>query len=76
LWDVSIDTLEEHRGRSLGAAAVRFMIEYMRGEGRDPVWGALESNRASLRLAAKLGFVPVDRIVVFSRGRWALLTGP
>jgi RimJ/RimL family protein N-acetyltransferase len=76
LWDVSVDTLEQHRGRSLGMAAVRFMIDHMRREGRAPVWGALASNRASLRLAAKLGFVPVDRIVVFSRGHWALLTGP
>ena len=76
LWDVSIDTLDEHRGQSLGVAAVRFMIDHMRRGGRAPVWGALESNRASLRLAAKLGFVPVDRIVAFSRGHWALLTGP
>jgi GNAT superfamily N-acetyltransferase len=76
LWDVSIDTLDEHRGQSLGAAAVRFMIDHMRRGGRAPVWGSLESNRASLRLAAKLGFVPVDRIVVFSRGHWALLTAP
>jgi RimJ/RimL family protein N-acetyltransferase len=29
------------------------------------VWGAVESNAASMNLAAKLGFVPVDRIFVF-----------
>ena len=76
LWDVSIDTLDEHRGKSFAAAAVRLMIHHMRREGRAPVWGALESNGASLRLAARLGFVPVDRMVVFSLGHWALLTGP
>jgi hypothetical protein len=76
LWDVSVDTLAEHRGRSLAGAAVQLMIEHMLRTGRDPVWGALESNDPSLRLAAKLGFVPVDRIVVFSLGHWALLTGP
>jgi RimJ/RimL family protein N-acetyltransferase len=31
-----------------------------------PVWGAVESNRASLGLAAKLGFRPVDTLFLFS----------
>ncbi len=35
-------------------------------QGRMPVWGSLESNTASARLAAKLGFNPVDTIIVFS----------
>ena len=74
LWDISIDTLEEHRGRALGQHAVRFMIEAMRREGREPVWGALESNTSSLRLASKLGFAPMDAIAWFSRGPWAFLT--
>jgi hypothetical protein len=74
-WDVSIDTLEGFRGRSLAVPAVTFMIEHMRRSGRQPVWSALESNAASLKLAAKLGFEPCGRIVAFSRGPWALLTG-
>lgn len=75
LWDVSIDTLEAHRGRALGARAVSFMIRAMRQEGREPVWGALESNEPSLRLGAKLGFKPIGDIVVFSRGGWVFLSG-
>jgi hypothetical protein len=75
LWDVSIDTLEAHRGRSLGAAAVTFMMDAMRRSGREPVWGALESNQASLRLGAKLGFKPMGEIAVFSRGGWVFLSG-
>jgi hypothetical protein len=75
LWDVSIDTLEEYRGRSLAGAAVRFMVDFMARDGRAPVWGALESNAASIRLAMKLGFTPVDEVAVFSRGPWAFLTG-
>ena len=75
LWDVSIDTLDSHRGQSLGAAAVVFMTDLMHRSGRDPVWGALESNRASLRLGAKLGFKPIGEIVVFSRGGWVFLSG-
>jgi GNAT superfamily N-acetyltransferase len=74
LWDISIDTLDEHRGKALGRHAARFMIDLLRRDGREPVWGALESNSASLRLAAKLGFQPVDALVWFSRGPWAFLT--
>jgi hypothetical protein len=50
------------------------MIARMREDGREPVWGALASNVASLELARKLGFAPVDGIVVFSRGPWAFVT--
>jgi GNAT superfamily N-acetyltransferase len=67
LWDVSIDTLEAHRQKGYGAACVRFVIDLMREHGKEPIWGALEDNSASMRLATKLGFVPVDRIVVFER---------
>ena len=74
-WDVSIDTLEEHRGRSLAVQAVSFMIDLMRREGREPVWGALASNRPSLRLGDKFGFKPVDDIVWFSTGGWVFLSG-
>ena len=74
-WDVSIDTLEEHRGRSLAVHSVSFMINLMRREGREPVWGALASNRPSLRLGEKLGFKPVGEIVVFSTGGWVFLSG-
>jgi RimJ/RimL family protein N-acetyltransferase len=39
----------------------------MRKLGKAPVWGALESNEASMKLAEKLGFTPVDRLIVFQR---------
>jgi GNAT superfamily N-acetyltransferase len=74
-WDVSIDTLEAYRGQALGARAVSFMIDAMRQQGREPVWGALESNQPSLRLGAKLGFLPMGDIVVFSQGGWVFLSG-
>jgi hypothetical protein len=67
LWDVSIDTIEGFRGRRLAMPALALMTGHMRSLGREPVWGALESNAASLRLAARLGFVPVDTLEVFSR---------
>jgi GNAT superfamily N-acetyltransferase len=74
LWDVSIDTLSEYRRRGLAVHVVRFMAAHMRRDGREPVWGAVESNGSSLRLAGRLGFTPVDEMVAFSRGPWAFLT--
>lgn len=73
LWDISIDTLEEYRNRGHAARCVAYMVEHMGEKGKQPVWGAEEWNRASLGLAAKLGFVPVDELIVFhpvrDRGR-------
>lgn len=65
-WDVSIDTLEEYRGRGLGARAARAMIRHMRHGRRAPVWGALESNAASRALAARLGFIETAGLAVFT----------
>ncbi len=39
------------------------MIEHLRP--LRAVWGADETNLPSLRLAAKLGFVPADEVLVF-----------
>jgi len=39
----------------------------VRRRGLAPVWGALESNIPSMRLADKLGFTPVDELVVFEQ---------
>ncbi len=69
LWDVSIDTLEPFRGRGFAATAVAVLIEYWAARGRRPVWGALESNTSSRRLAEKLGFHEVDAIYVLSQRR-------
>jgi RimJ/RimL family protein N-acetyltransferase len=66
-WDVSIDTVEAYRGRGFAAAAFLRLAAPFAERGKAPVWGALDSNPASLRLAARLGFVPVDRLTVFSR---------
>src|SRR5262245_39461353 len=47
LWDVSVDTLETHRNRGLGAACAAFLIDHMRRHEKDPVWGAQEDNAPS-----------------------------
>lgn len=50
--------------RDHASRCVSFMVELMGKEGLRPVWGAEERNRASLRLAEKLGFAPVDELFV------------
>ena len=65
-WDVSIETLESHRGKGLGGRAARTLIRFMRQTGRAPVWGALDTNAASRALAARLGFREAARIAVFT----------
>ena len=67
-WDISIDTLEPFRRQGYATQCVAHAIQHMAAEGKMPVWGALESNPASARLAAKLGFTPVDTVIVFSPG--------
>jgi GNAT superfamily N-acetyltransferase len=65
-WDISIDTLEPYRRMGYAALCVAFRIREMALLGKRPVWGAVESNVASLGLAARLGFRGVDTLFVFS----------
>ena len=67
LWDISIDTLARYHNKGYAAACVAYMIELMSRQKKQPAWGAYETNEASLRLAAKLGFVAVDTIMVLQR---------
>jgi len=63
-WDVSIDTLEGYRRRGLGTAACVCLIRHFAARGKTAVWGALDSNPASTALAEKLGFTPIDHLLV------------
>jgi RimJ/RimL family protein N-acetyltransferase len=69
LWDVSIDTLPDHRRRGHAASCAAHMIRHMNTRAKEPVWGAVEQNPASWRLALKLGFALVDAIVLFEPPR-------
>ncbi len=40
LWDISIDTVPEHRRQGLAALCVAHMIRHMLAEGKRPVWQA------------------------------------
>lgn len=65
-FDVSIDTSEAYRRRGLARLAASEMIRRERAEGREPVWGAMATNAASMELAASLGFTATDELVVFT----------
>jgi GNAT superfamily N-acetyltransferase len=67
LWDMSVDTLEPHRGRGYAGLVAAHVIRRMDRKGKRPVWAAEETNTASLRVAKKLGFRPVDRLAVLHR---------
>lgn len=69
LFDVSVDTLPGARQLGLGTLVAAAMIRDERAQGREPVWGADEDNAASLRLAERLGFVPVDALYVIPPAR-------
>jgi len=64
LFDVSVDTVPAARQLGLATIVASTMIRAERTAGREPVWGADEGNLASMRLAARLGFVPTDEIWV------------
>jgi RimJ/RimL family protein N-acetyltransferase len=67
LWDVAIDTVPAYRRRGFAQSAVHLMAAFHRESARLPVWGAVIGNLASLQLASRMGFVPVDTLYVFSR---------
>jgi predicted GNAT family acetyltransferase len=67
LWGISIDTLESHRRRGFAASAVTELMGIMEKRGKTAVWGALQSNPASVMLAQYLGFRAVDELWVLSR---------
>jgi GNAT superfamily N-acetyltransferase len=66
-WDVSIDTLPDFRRKGHAARAFAGLWRELRANGGAPVWGAEESNTASLHLAARLGFAWVAEVFVFRR---------
>lgn len=67
LWDVAIDTLPSYRRRGYATQCFHYLARLMAQNGKQPVWGATESNQASTRLAAKLGFMAIDSLFVYSR---------
>jgi len=66
LFDIAIDTLSGFRRKGHARRAAALMISEMTGRGLAPVWGAVEGNIASIKVAKALGFEPVDSCNVFA----------
>lgn len=67
LWDAAVITLEAERRKGYAIPCCAHLIRHLWKSGLEPVWGATEDNVGSLRLAARLGFTPVDRLFLFVR---------
>jgi len=61
--EIGVYTLENWRGRGFATAAAAIVARCVQEMGQIPVWSAGEGNRASLRVAEKLGFREVSRRV-------------
>ena len=59
--DVGIVTMEAWRGQGMATACAALVADGIRQSGRISVWSTGEDNRASLRVARKLGFGEVGR---------------
>lgn len=63
-FDVAVEVLPAARQLGLGTIVAAALIADERARGRQAVWGAAEDHVVSRRMAARLGFVAVDAIVV------------
>ena len=59
--DLGVATLPAWRNRGLASATAALVASEVQSAGQTPVWSAGATNRASLRVAQKLGFVEVSR---------------
>lgn len=64
-WDVGVDTVEAHRRSGHARACFAALDAYLLARGKRPVWGSVDSNTASMKMAASLGFEPAEHISVF-----------
>lgn len=66
-WDVGIETVEQYRRRGYARVCFEVLERFMAGRGKRPVWSAHERNQASLAMARRLDFSPVNRLVVLEK---------
>ncbi len=59
--DLGVYTHQDFRCRGLATAAASIVARRVQQAGQTPVWGVGEPNKASLRVALKLGFIEVSR---------------
>ncbi len=65
--DVGVHVAEPFRGQGIAAAAASLACRAVQEAGLTPVWGAGSDNVASIRVAEKIGFREVTRLVFLVR---------
>ena len=68
--DIGVSTLEAWRKNGFATAAASLVAQEIQASGKVPAWSCGEDNRASLRVAQKVGFTEV------SRRRYVILDPP
>lgn len=63
--DIGVLTHADHRGKGLGAAAVRSLSNQLLADGIEPLYRCDEGNAGSVRLSGSIGFVPATRLVAY-----------
>ena len=66
--EISINTADRWRGQGLATAAASWVAGWLQTCGRTPVWSTGADNRASLRVAQKLGFESRSELTFVIRG--------
>jgi GNAT superfamily N-acetyltransferase len=59
--DIGVATLPAWRNRGLASATAALVAREVQSAGQTPVWSTGATNKASLRVARKLGFIEVAR---------------
>ena len=68
--DIGVFTHRDYRNRGYSTASTVIVAQAIQEGGRMPVWSCGEDNLASLRVAAKVGFIEVSRrtyVIPFNR---------
>ncbi len=66
--DIGVATLDAYRRQGIAAAAASLVCQAVQAMNRVPVWDCATDNVASVHLAEKLGFRPIDGRVDLTRG--------
>jgi ribosomal protein S18 acetylase RimI-like enzyme len=62
--------LREHRGRGIGSAIMRALMDEARGAGVPVTLNVMAGNAAALRLYLRLGFVPTETLPTHTAMEW------
>jgi len=66
-WDVSIDTLPDHRRKGYARQCALHMMQFMETQGKQVVWQSFEDNPPSWKLAQSLGLIPTDQLLYLEK---------